>query len=247
MIVYFSGTGNSRWCAQLLAQQLNDEIINAFSLVKSGADLTSQTPWVFVCPTYAWQLPHFFADFLHRAHFTGSRNAYFIMTCGTDIGNAPALNQTLCEEIGLQHRGTQAVVMPENYVALFPVPDRKEAEEIVLAARPVILEAGRLIAADMDFPSAAPKLLDRLKSGPINTIFYKLIVKSDKFTVSDACIGCGKCAQQCIMDAIHMIDGKPVWNTNCTHCMACICGCPAKAIEYGKASLGKPRYQCPEL
>ena len=29
---------------------------------------------------------------------------------------------------------------------------------------------------------------------------------------------------------------------NCTHCMACICYCPAEAIEYGKKSLGKPRY-----
>ena len=36
--------------------------------------------------------------------------------------------------------------------------------------------------------------------------------------------------------------GKPVWGQNCTHCMACICYCPAEAIEYGKKSLGKPRY-----
>ena len=28
--------------------------------------------------------------------------------------------------------------------------------------------------------------------------------------------------------------------------MACICYCPKKAIEYGRASLGKPRYKCPE-
>nr|WP_264291386.1 MULTISPECIES: hypothetical protein [unclassified Dorea] len=28
----------------------------------------------------------------------------------------------------------------------------------------------------------------------------------------------------------------------CTHCMACICYCPAEAIEYGKKSVGKPRY-----
>lgn len=37
-------------------------------------------------------------------------------------------------------------------------------------------------------------------------------------------------------------NGKPVWGQDCTHCMACICYCPAEAIEYGKMSLGKPRY-----
>lgn len=37
-------------------------------------------------------------------------------------------------------------------------------------------------------------------------------------------------------------NGKPVWGQDCTHCMACICCCPAEAIESGKMSLGKPRY-----
>ncbi len=37
-------------------------------------------------------------------------------------------------------------------------------------------------------------------------------------------------------------NGKPVWGGNCAHCMACICRCGAEAIEYGKKSLGKPRY-----
>ena len=41
-------------------------------------------------------------------------------------------------------------------------------------------------------------------------------------------------------------DFPAVKGGRCTHCMACICGCPAGAIEYGTASRGKPRYQCPE-
>lgn len=247
MIVYFSATGNSRWCAKLLAQQLGDDLVNAFPFIQSGGQLTSQMPWVFVCPTYAWQLPHFFADFLRHIHLIGNRNAYFIMTCGSDIGNAAASNQALCTEIGLQYRGTQAVVMPENYVAMFPVPNDNEAKEILLAARPVILEAGRLIGVGLDFAFSTASLLDRLKSGVVNKAFYPLLVKSDKFSVSEYCIGCRKCADQCIMGTIHMVNEHPVWNANCTHCMACICGCPVGAIEYGKASRGKPRYQCPDI
>ena len=30
------------------------------------------------------------------------------------------------------------------------------------------------------------------------------------------------------------------------HCMACICRCPAEAIEYGKHGKGMPRYVCPK-
>ena len=59
MIVYFSGTGNSRFCAQFLAHALNDTCFDVFSLIRQGIalELTSEKPWVFVSPTYGWQLP----------------------------------------------------------------------------------------------------------------------------------------------------------------------------------------------
>ena len=67
------------------------------------------------------------------------------------------------------------------------------------------------------------------------------IIQIDK----EKCTGCGLCAKLCPTCAITLHDGHPVWEDNCTHCMACITRCPAEAIEYGKKSLGKPRYRCP--
>lgn len=65
--------------------------------------------------------------------------------------------------------------------------------------------------------------------------------------VSDACVGCGQCASKCPLNNIELRNGKPEWGKQCTHCMACISYCPAKAIEYGKRSVGKPRYRFEEL
>ena len=56
------------------------------------------------------------------------------------------------------------------------------------------------------------------------------------------CTGCGKCKKFCPLNNITLKNKKPVWGKNCTHCMACICYCPAEAIEYGRKSVGKPRY-----
>ena len=61
---------------------------------------------------------------------------------------------------------------------------------------------------------------------------------------TNKCVGCGKCARLCPLNDISIVDGLPVWGKNCTHCMACICHCPTGAIEYGRKSLGKPRYHC---
>ena len=79
-------------------------------------------------------------------------------------------------------------------------------------------------------------------SGPVNPIFYACFVKSSVFTVSEACTVCGQCVRRCPTNSITLRDARPVWGKGCTHCMACICYCPTSAIEYGKKSLGKPRY-----
>lgn len=59
MIFYFSGTGNSRYCAKRLAHRLGDEAVDAFPFLRDDhfPALTSRSPWVFVSPTYGWQLP----------------------------------------------------------------------------------------------------------------------------------------------------------------------------------------------
>ena len=248
MIVYFSGTGNSRYCAQMLADLLQDECKDVFTYLRNGtwATLTSEKPWVFVAPTYSWQLPRVFADFIRSSSFSGNQNAYILMTCGGDIGNAAFKNKALLEEKGLCGHGTFPVVMPDNYLVMFPTPPREEVEKAVSAARPSIKKAAVFIQKGEDFPPQGGGPLNWLKSGPVNTLFYKFQVKAKPFTASNACISCGKCQQVCPLGNIHLQEGKPVWGTRCTHCMACICSCPVGVIEYGKATRGKPRYQCPE-
>ena len=73
MIVYFTGTGNSRHCARLLAGLLEDQCVDAFHWIREGigAELQSEKPWVFVSPTYAWQLPRVFRDFIRSGRFGG--------------------------------------------------------------------------------------------------------------------------------------------------------------------------------
>lgn len=249
MIVYFSGTGNSRFCAEFLAKRLGDEVLDVFSFLQDGiaADLTSRKPWVFVSPTYGWRIPRIFEEFILSARFQGSKNAYFVMTCGSEIGRPMKWLEALCGEKDLTYLGVLEVVMPENYVAMFPVPEMEEAVGIVRAALPTLESAVPYIAEELPLKPHKAGVLDSLKSGPMNRIFYRFFVKADAFFSTDVCISCGKCMELCVQNNIRLIEGKPNWGDCCTHCMACICGCPTEAIEYGKKSRGKPRYHCPIL
>lgn len=247
MVVYFTGTGNSRYCAEFLADKLGDVCTDAFHYIRESvaAELTSDKPWVFVSPTYAWQLPRVFVRFIRGGWFGGSQDAYFVMTCGSEAGNPEPANRLLCRDKGLVYRGTAPIVMPENYIAMFDAPGPEEAGRIIRAARPALEQAAERIRAGQDFPSLRVTPADKLKSGLINRAFYRFQIKASLFTVSDACIGCGRCDTVCPLNNIILQDGRPVWGERCTHCMACICGCPTHAIEYGRISKGKPRYQCP--
>ena len=247
MIVYFSGTGNSRYAAEMLAKELNDDLLDAGKEIQAGrkGNLHSDRPWVFVAPTYAWRLPRIFSDYIRDGVLSGNRDAYFVLTCGGDIGNAGAHTTQLCKETSLNNKGILEVVMPENYIAMFDAPGAEESRAIVDHAKPVLSLGAAWIRKGMPFPNRKISPLDRLKSGIVNGAFYRFFVKADAFYATDACIGCNACAEACPLNNISLVNGKPVWGKNCTHCMACICGCPAEAIEYGKVSLGKPRYQCP--
>ena len=248
MIVYFSGTGNSRFAAEFLAKQLDDELLDAGQRIKVGEKdaIRSARPWVFAAPIYAWRMANVMTEYIRRTEWSGSRDAYFVLTCGSEIGDAGKYAAQLCEEIGLNYKGVLQVVMPENYIAMFNAPGEAESRAIVAKAKPVLAQAGELIRQGKALPAPKVGLLDKLKSGPINEGFYKFYVKADAFFATEDCTGCGFCVKACPLKNIQLADGKPVWGKNCTHCMACICGCPTEAIEYGKRSRGKPRYQCPK-
>ena len=244
MIFYFSGTGNSNYVAKRIADALGDEIVNLNDRIKaSDTSLVETGERVIIgTPTYAWRIPRVVCDWLRKTELRGAKQAWFVMTCGSEIGNADKYNRELCTEKAISCMGTAQIVMPENYIAMFPAPQADEARQIVAQAEPSIDRAIAAIQRNQPFAPTRNNLYDRFMSGPVNPIFYKFFVKANAFTASGACIGCGQCVKRCPMNNVTIKDGKPVWGRNCTHCMACICYCPVSAIEYGKKSVGQPRY-----
>ncbi len=244
MVLYFSGTGNSQFVAIQLAEQIGDHVCSINQHMKAGARVTvrSNRPLVFVAPTYCWRLPRVVERWIMETDFAGNQDAYFILTCGGDCGNAAAYAEKLCANKGFRFCGLAPVVMPENYLALFPTPDESECRTIVERARPRIAALAKQLLAGEPLVSPRSSLAGKLESGPVNPLFYALFVRDRGFAVSDRCVSCGKCADRCPLNNIEMAGGTPMWKGNCTHCMACIGGCPTEAISYKTQSRGRRRY-----
>lgn len=244
MIFYFSGTGNSYLASKQVAAALGDELVSVNQCLRAGkkGSFLSEDPLVFVTPTYAWQMPKAVGQWIRETTFNGNRAAYFILTCGGSVGNAAAYARKLCVEKDLRFMGLALVAMPNNYVALSDTPDKAECASIMEKAKKRIASLIELIQKGEPFPEASVSFKDKMYSGPVNALYYPLIVRDKGFSASDACISCGKCAERCPLNNISLSAGKPVWHGNCTHCMACIGGCPAEAIEYKSFSNGNRRY-----
>lgn len=248
MILFFSGTGNSEYAAKRIGRETDDDVSNLFKKIRNQdyTTLRSDKPWIIVTPTYAWRIPRVVTDWLLKTKLEGSRDIRFVMTCGGNIGNAGAYLEKLCEKKGMTYQGCASVLMPENYIALFETPSREEALVTIGQAEQKIDEIIQWIKAGTSFPKPEITGKDKHSSGVVNNVFYPLFVHAGKFYATDACISCGMCEKSCPLGNIRLKDGKPVWGKECTHCMACICRCPQEAIEYGKHSVGLPRYVCPK-
>ena len=244
MILYFSGTGNSGYAARRIADGLGEPLLCLNDRIKAGdtAPVETGERLVIVTPTYAWRIPRIVEDWLLHTELTGAKRAWFVMTCGSEIGNAAVYNRQLAAQKQLQYMGTAQIIMPENYIAMFNAPRKEQARSIVEQAEPELQKVLAQLKAGQEFSPPRENLYDRFMSGPINPVFYRFFVKADAFRATDACIGCGKCVELCPLNNIRLKNSKPVWGKNCTHCMACICYCPKEAIEYGKKSREKPRY-----
>ena len=244
MVLYFTGTGNSRYLARCIAEGLKMPLYDLNACIKAMDTAPVQTgrDVVLVTPTYAWRIPRVVSEWLGKTALTGAERIWFVMDCGSEIGNAAGYNRQLAAQKQLQYMGTAQIIMPENYIAMFNAPRNEQARSIVEQAEPALQKVLAQLKAGQEFPPPRETLYDRFMSGPVNPVFYRFFVKADAFRATDACIGCGKCVELCPLNNIHLENGKPVWDRNCTHCMACICYCPKEAIEYGKKSREKPRY-----
>ncbi len=247
MVLYFSGTGNSRFAAQEIARLCEDELVSMNKAMRQRAldpyhaqyAFESRKPFVVVCPTYCWHVPRVVEDFLLNSRFLGSDRLYFFLTCGSGTGQAGKHAEAIARKLEMNFMGLGSSRMPENYITLFHAPEADEAVGIIRASLSMMESTAGII-------SSGRRLTDSC-SGPAMpefalNLFYRMFIHDSKFRVKENCSGCGTCAFLCPLANIRMSDHKPQWLGHCTQCQACIAVCPEDAVEFGHRTRNKRRY-----
>lgn len=247
MILFFSGTGNTRLIAEKLAERLGDESLDLLSRIKEGdySEIRSERPFVICSPVYVSELPVFLADYLRKVSLTGSRRVYGVLTNGGYSGIAGGQLAKIFRRKKMEFRGYTEFRLPSNHITNRSHRETGDEENAgrVREALAGINTAAAVIESGGVFRNRHLLMFEYLITVPVAPVLCYINQGTEGFWVRDNCTSCGKCARLCPLNVIEMQDGRPVWkDPRCAHCMSCIQNCPVEAIEYKKTTEGRKRY-----
>ena len=239
MIFYFSGTGNSKYVAECLEDELVINIADANKAGNYEYSVNEDGKVGFVFPVYYSGLPKPVLDFVRNLKLVGEADyIYAVLTHGGGPGGAGTMLEKQLKKKGLSLQACFDVKMPSNYIMFGDLIPDEEIEERLKNAPALIAPVKEAIdKKEHKLPDWSK--MDRFLTSCMMFLCDKNM-SAKKFYADEGCIGCGKCARNCPAGIIEMVDGKPMWTDNkCVRCMSCL---SCEHVQYGKATTTRRRY-----
>lgn len=232
--IYFSGTGNTKFCAEKFTEHFNSPQIFAIEDSAAVPAIFESRDIVFAYPIYYSNLPKIVHVFIERnSALWRGKNIYIITTMGLFSGDGSGVSARLFKKFGADIVGGLHVKMPDCIGDVKALKKTYEKNlETVKAAVQKINNAAE--AYKNKKPTQEGLNFMYHMAGLFGQRLYfrsKTRNYTDSLNIKrDVCIGCGKCEKLCPMKNIRVSEGKAVSGNMCTLCYRCFSSCPQKAI-----------------
>lgn len=245
MILYFSATGNSKYVAERIGIETEEEVTSLEKLLKEDSknlNLKNEKVLGIVCPTYFGGIPHPVEEFLKNitVEFGNGSEMYvfFVTTYGGFTGYIGKQIKKELTGLSINVDSMHSVKMPDTWTPLFDVSDKEENKKILDDSDKKIDEIIKSIInrergdfLNNKLPALVSKIIYR---------FYDKSRNTKNLMVNSMCTGCGICEQKCSEGVIKLQEnGMPMWTTDkFAMCLRCLHSCPQFSISY-KNKTGK--------
>ena len=247
-IFYFTGTGNSLKIARDLVANFEDaQLVPVAKAVKQNCEISQQRVG-FVFPVYAWGPPVIVRQLIKRLNLNPKAYVFAICTYAGSFGGTLDIVAKLFAKRGVKLSAGFAIKMPNNYITWGDITEKEKEKQLFEEAKAKIKQIVPILQKKEKSRIERGRLISRIGLGVIHSLFCSNVAKGDKrFSVLSSCNSCRICEKICPVGNIKIENDLPKWQHHCQQCLACLHYCPVVAIQMGKSTLSKKRYNHPDV
>lgn len=233
--IYFSGTGNSKYCVEKFLQEYSGKA-QTFSIEDKDSVLEIQRHKDIVIgyPVQYSNLPKILKDFvMQNKNIWQDKNVFVIATMGLFSGDGAGVLARLLNGYGAVILGGLHLKMPDSICDERALKRSLENNKKLIESAETKIKIAVHDLKRGNPPQEGLGFFYHLAGlfGQRSYFYNKTRDYSNKLKIdTNKCIGCGKCVNLCPMKNIHLNKNKAVSGNQCTMCYRCISKCPAQAI-----------------
>ena len=248
LILYFSGTGNTKYVANLFSQALLAKGVSVqMRSVEDPQPIEPGYDFLAVgCPKY-YEYPAMFLLQYLRDALPAAQKATPVLAFCTEASGAKTEFSGLAKLLRQKNHElqvAQSFMVANDLMFLggfLPTAHAVVQKNLQKAEQAVAAATDALLSGQCQIEKIAPYLRPVYHMVAAGCT-AAMPVFAMRYTASAACIGCGLCAKGCPKSNIQMVENRPQFGKNCIFCTRCINLCPAHAILYGGKQY--PQYIC---
>jgi len=246
IMIYFSGTGNSKYIAELFCKKMKTKCYSIEDEVDFDQLIDTGNTIGFCYPVYGSRVPKIMREFVAR-HIDSLKGKKLIILC-TQMSFSGDAARAFTDLLPRKHVNViyaEHILMPNNVCNFFltPLANEKRVHKYITSAfwkmKDVCNEINYGVTTKRGF-NPVSRLL-----GLIQGSFFPGIEKraSKKVWIDSDCDCCGLCVSLCPMNNFSLNNGMIETNNNCMMCYRCINKCPQMAISVFLRKKVKTQYK----
>ena len=232
LFLYFSGTGNSKYIAELFCERMQSKIYSIEEDIAFEELITEHETIGFCYPIYGSRMPRIMNEFITK--YKKSLHKKKIIIFCTQLLFSGDGARSLVDLLPKNHVNViyaEHFIMPNNVgtICVLPITNGEKNHKYIRNAKKKM---------DIICQNIRNGVVFRRGFNPVSRLLGiegELMPLIDKYAITSVkinkhCNLCGKCVHICPMRNLENMNGKIVQQSNCTFCYRCVNDCPQKAI-----------------
>ena len=232
--VYFSGTGNTKYCLERFLKYYNDNKLYSIEDKNCIKEIKENSYIALAYPIYYSDLPIIVRNFIvDNKEIFKNKNIFIIVTMGLFSGDGAGCSARLLKEYGASIIGGLHLKMPDCIGDVKALKKSLEENKTIVKKADIKIKETVENLKNEHYSKDGLTFINHLAGlfGQRSYFYKKTYRLKDKLKIDyEKCISCGKCLNLCPMKNIELIDTKPAPQNKCTCCYRCISNCPKQAI-----------------